>query len=391
MRRILVALAILLLFWVSAWQIAARWPQDAASAVMAPSDPPDMRNLPLAARTEALTFARFMQGGELRLLLVEALRDDRVSGIDLQQRLPGSTADPVDLFNQHGYEALSHLDGPVVSVDVSALVLPFTGTDNQIAVGINYPAHGVESDVSESFLFPKRTLATPFRSGVPVRGHLLDYELELGFVLLQDLSREHEPDHVGLVLASDYTDRAELARRVRLTDVSSGDGFTQGKSPAGFMPVGNLLVIPKDYQNFYRQLDLRLWHNGSLRQAARPVEMSWNINRILQETFARAGRRWQWQDQLVALPVVNDRIPARTMILSGTPDGVIYRKPSPRQLFVGLSEMVFTLQWTNLHAVIEPFLREEYRSGRYLAAGDVVQMRADRLGMISNTIVAGED
>lgn len=388
MKRIAIALLVLLLCWLVAWQVAAHWPAGSAPATTEESSPPDLDNLRIAARADALTFARYLLDGETRVLLVDSLRDGKVSGIDLQQKFPGSASDPIDLFNQFGYQVLQDIEGPRVTVKVSDLILPFTGGDNQIAVGINYPAHGVEADVGDSFLFPKRTLATPFRSSVPAGNHLLDYEIELGFVLLEDLPLGVEPDYVGLMLASDYTDRAELVRHARLTDVSSGEGFTQGKSAPGFMPVGNLLVIPKFFRAYYRTLELGLWYNGEQRQEAHPVDMSWDFGRIIEETFARQNRRWRWKGETVRLPVENGVIPARTMILSGTPAGVIYQPPTFRQLFVGVSEMFFTLQWMNPQSVIEPFLREEYRSGRYLKSGDVVQMKADRLGLIDNTIVA---
>lgn len=388
MKRFAVAFLVLLVCWMVAWQVAARWPADSAPAAMQESEAPDMDDLQIAARETALTFARFLQNGEPRLMRVDAVRDGKVIGLDMQQQLPGSATDPIDLFNQFGYQVLQDLDGRRVTVALSDLILPFTGTDNQIAVGINYPEHGVEAAVNDSFLFPKRARATPFQSSVPAGNHLLDYEIELGFVLLEDLPRGVEPDYVGLVLASDYTDRAELVRHAKLTDISSGDGFTQGKSAPGFMPVGNLLVIPKNFRSFYRSVKLRLWYNGEQRQDAHPVEMSWDFGRIVDETFSRENRRWQWNGETVGLPVEDGRIPARTLILSGTPEGVIYRKPTLRQIFVGISEMIFTGQWTNPQSVVEPFLREEYRSGRYLKAGDVVQMKADRLGVIDNTIVA---
>jgi len=390
MKRTALVLFTLLGIWLVAWQVAAHWPLAAAPVAARQSDVPDLDNLRIAARDDALTFARVLRDGEPRLLLVDSVRDGKVSGLDLQQPLPGSATDPIDLFNQFGYQVLQAIDGARVTVNLSELILPFDGTDNQIAVGINYPAHGEEAEVDDSFLFPKRTRATPFRSTVPARNHLLDYEIELGFVLLEDLPRGVEPDYVGLVLATDYTDRAELVRHANLTDISSGDGFTQGKSAPGFMSVGNLLVIPKNFRSFYRTLKLYLWYNGELRQDAHPVEMSWDFGRIVEEAFTRQDRRWRWNGESVTLPVEDGRIPARTVILSGTPDGVIYRAPSLRQLFVGVSEMVFTLQWNNLQSVIEPFVREEYRSGRYLKAGDVVQMKADRLGTISNTIIAHE-
>jgi 2-keto-4-pentenoate hydratase/2-oxohepta-3-ene-1,7-dioic acid hydratase in catechol pathway len=75
------------------------------------------------------------------------------------------------------------------------------------------------------------------------------------------------------------------------------------------------------------------------------------------------------------------------VFLSGTPAGAIYRKPDLRQIFIGVSEMFFTLRWNQPHALVEPFLREAYASGRFLRAGDTVTMRAERLGAISNRIV----
>jgi 2,4-diketo-3-deoxy-L-fuconate hydrolase len=388
MKKFAIALSVLLVGWLLTWQLAAHWSQATARPVVPEVPAPDMNNLSIAPRKEALTFARYLQEGEPRLLLVESISDGQVTGVDLQLWLPDDAADPITLFRQLGYQALQTIDGPAISVDISQLILPFIGTDNQVAVGINYPAHSEETAVADSFLFPKRTAATPFAASVVAGDHLLDYELELGFVLLEDLPPNTQPDYIGLVLASDYTDRAALMRSANLTDISSGEGFTTGKSFPGFMPLGNLLVIPKDYQQFYPALLLELWYNGERRQQARPSLMIWDWQRIIAETFAQQDRRWQWQDSTVALPVENGSIPQRTVFLSGTPGGVVYQKPGMRQLFLGASEMFFTLQWLNPQSVIEPFVREEYRSGRYLKQGDLVQMRAERLGTISNAIAS---
>lgn len=389
MKKAAVILATFLTCWVIAWQIAAHWPVPAPTPGTAVSTPPDLKNLAIAPRAEALTFARFPQGDGVHVLLVTRFADGKVTGFDLQALIPAGADDPIAIFNTLGYERLEKFTGVEVSVDADALVLPFTGTDNQIAVGINYPAHANEAAVVDSFLFPKRTLATPHRASVPARHYLLDYEIELGFVLLNDLRRDEVPEHLGLVLSSDYSDRAGLLRHANLRNVSSGDGFTQGKSEPGFMPTGNLLIIPKDYLSFYKGLTLELWYNGDRRQVAHPAGMIWDVRRMMSESFLREGRSWQWNGQLVTLPVKDGRIPARTVFLSGTPAGVIYRSPSPRQMFVGLSEVVFSGQWMQWQpAILEPFLREEYRSGRYMKAGDIVEMKADRLGTMTNRIVA---
>jgi len=350
--------------------------------------PPEMGRLEIAPRGEALTFARFRHGDEAHLLLVTGFGDRQVSGIDIQQGWPGSASDPISLFNATGYSTLEKLSGTPISIDVKDLLLPFSGTDNQIAVGINYPAHSEETSVDDSFLFPKRTTATTHVASVEARDYLLDYEIELGFVLLNDLGRDELPKFMGLVLSSDYTDRAALMRHANLRDVSSGDGFTRGKSERGFMPTGNLFVIPKDYLRFYKTLKLELWYNGEKRQEANPSELTWDIQRIFVESFAREARSWMWKGEHVSLPMKDGRILERTLFLSGTPGGVIYQKPTPRQMFLGVSELFFSLDWSRLQTVVEPFLREEYRSGRYLKPGDLVQMKADRLGTMSNRIVA---
>lgn len=391
MKKIPRVIIVVIASWFALWQIVARLPSATNAQVPATSPPPEMGSLSIATRDEALTFARFNQGDTPHLLLVTSFDKGKVTGIDLQQQLPDSVSDPISLFAQTGYAALEALTGQPVSIEAKDLLLPFTGTDNQIAVGINYSEHSDETGLVNSFLFPKRTAATAHRANVPARDYLLDYEIELGFVLLSDLSRDELPKFMGLVLSSDYTDRAALMRHANLRDVSSGDGFTRGKSEPGFMPTGNLFVIPKEYLSFYKKLKLELWCNGDKRQEARPIELIWDIRRIFAESFARETRRWMCNGKQVSLPIKNGRIPARTMFLSGTPVGVIFQKPSFRQIFLGVSELFFSLHWSQVQTVVEPFLREEYRSGRYLKADDEVQMRADRLGTISNRIVPNQD
>jgi 2-keto-4-pentenoate hydratase/2-oxohepta-3-ene-1,7-dioic acid hydratase in catechol pathway len=151
-----------------------------------------------------------------------------------------------------------------------------------------------------------------------------------------------------------------------------------------------LLVIPRDLDAFYRELKLELWHNGVRKQLAEPQRMNWDVARILDESFAREDRTWRFEGRPVGLPIRNGEIPARTMILSGTPDGVLYVQPTRRQLFAGLSEMFFTLHWASPNRILEPYIREAQVSGRFLEPGDEVVMRADRLGVIVNQIITGD-
>ena len=344
---------------------------------------PDLRRVhtvAIAPRSEALTFARWIADGRTRLMLVSSHEDGTVRGVEC----PAS--DPIELFAAQGYEALAALAGPDVSIVLEQLALPFDGSASQIAAGVNYPEHGEEVSVKDSFLFPKQTLATRWNAPVPARQALLDYELELGYVALADLRRGEKPQYLGLVLASDYTDRADLVRHIKLTHVHSGEGFTQAKSPAGYMPLGALLVIPRDYDSYAGSLKMHLWHNGEHRQLAEPPQMIWDIHRIFAETFALEGRAWLAHGKPERLPVAQGVIPARTVVLSGTPGGVIYQPPKPLELLAGAAQMLLSLRWDNLNRIVEPSLRKAYASGRFLKPGDEVVMHADGLGLMRNAI-----
>lgn len=384
------ALLLTLVAWLLAWAVAAGLgPQVQGVRVANPSTSTPVPDVRIAPRGQALSFARWMQGGRMEVLLVSAMAGGQVRGLPLTRHFNELPADPLAIFGKAGYERLRDLQGEEIGVPVDALVTPFEGTAAQVAAGINYPEHGREVALDESFLFPKLTRPAHFRGKVGTHGGLLDHEVELGFLALAPLAAGEPPRHVGLVLVSDYTDRAELLRGIDLADVSSGRGFTQAKSQPDFMPIGNLLVIPADPGVYVRGLELRLWVNGKLRQLAEPRLLVWDWPRILAETFARQDRRWAAGGRAVSLPLVEGRVPAGTIFLSGTPQGVVFQAPSLRQKFLGVSERVFTGQWSTPHALIEPLIRESYSAGIYLQPRDQVLMLADGLGFISNEIVDG--
>jgi 2,4-didehydro-3-deoxy-L-rhamnonate hydrolase len=389
MKRMLQLLAALVLSWLLAWAVASRIQPPPRVPLAAPPMAPALPfTVAVAPREQALSFGRFERDGRLRAMLVLRYVDDDAVGIDLTDRFPALPADPIAIFQALGYETLRALTGPELRVPASALRTPFDGTAAQVAAGINYPQHGQEVGLDESFLFPKLTRPGHFLAPVAMREALLDYEIELGFVALAPLRAGAPPRHVGLVLASDYTDRALLMRHIDLGHIASGRGFTQAKSAPDFMPVGPLLVIPDQPEAFYKSLRLNLWVNGQLRQVAEPRLMAWDWPRILSETFARQALHWEADGRRVSLPVKQGVVPAGTVFLSGTPDGVVFRSPSARQIFLGISELVFTLRWGDTQAVVEPLIRESTRSREYLQPGDAVVMHAERLGVIRNTIVA---
>lgn len=346
-----------------------------------------LNSVAIAPVRDAITLARFQAATGLRLMRVHSYEGGQVSGIDITaMQADQETPDPVALWNQAGYDAIATAPGPAVTVQASQLATPFESTDAHIAMGGTYPAHAKEATLEAPFLFPKLQRAQAWNSPVPVKHHLLDYEIELGFVALQPVSRAGSGGQFGLVLASDYTDRALMLREIDFYDTHSGQGFTGAKSVTP-MPVGGLLVIPRDLRSFYKTLDLRLYVNGELRQIARPRELAWEIDRMVAESFARSNTAFRYADATVALPISQGVIPAQTIVLSGTTDGVAFRPPSGRQIFTGVVEWLATFRWGNPRLLIERTIAEAYANRYHLQAGDRVLMRADHLGFIENPIV----
>ncbi|MDH0864321.1 fumarylacetoacetate hydrolase family protein [Mitsuaria sp. GD03876] len=358
-------------------------------AAQALSSAPRRDGVAIAPLREALTFARFRDASGLRLMRVSRYEHGMVSGVDITAAQPGGgEPDPITLWQRSDYEAIAAADGPAVSLPAAALAVPFASTTAQVGMGGTYPAHAGETRIPRPFVFPKLLAAQAWNVPVPSRTFLLDYEIELGVVALQALKPGERPSHFGLVLASDYTDRDRLLRDLNIGDVSTGLAFAAAKSLVPAMPVGALFVIPKDVRTFHRKLELRLHVNDRLRQVAMPKDLTWDLDRMLQETFARRDLAFPMGRNTVKLPIAADgTLPARTILLSGTTDGVVVRPPSARQLFIGVTQWLVSLRWTTPSLMVDRMLLEAHADGHYLQPGDEVLMRAEYLGLIANTIV----
>jgi len=316
----------------------------------------------IAPPQEALSFARYRDQDRLRLLLVTRYTAGMVSGVDLGRRLGRDVADPLALFRELGYEALAQAaqDTALVTVPASALELPFDGHAQNIGIGANYLEHARESGIKEQpFIFAK--LAQPTRHDSAVArapSVLLDYEAELGLVALEDIAAPGTmPAHLGLVLCNELTDRWTLVRHIDSSGEMGTTGFVEGKSREGFAVLGSLLVIPNDLESFYRKIELRLHLNGRLRQREQAGSMVWSPQQILSEIFRRADWDFHYYDATVPLLGESRNIRAGTVIFSGTPSGVIFKR-------------------TNLW---NPWV--------YLRPGDEVVIQGSALGTIRNRIV----
>lgn len=349
------------------------------------------KSIAISPVRDALTFARIENGGRHRLILVSQYEDGEVSGVDVTELLGADMDDPVTAYAAHGYDFLAALalSLEIVTHPVSSLVSPVRLNASHIATGTNFPEHGREASVTDGpFLFPKEVRPTAFNAPVSAGDGLLDYEVELCFVMLDDTPLDTPSLRAGLLLCNDYTDRARLMRHINPGDVASGAGFTTGKSAAGFLPVGNLFVIPRDMRAFAAAVELRLYRNGDLKQSARQSDAIWDFDEIVRRTHARASTVWEFEGRSVGLPLKDGVLPARTGLLGGTPDGTIFHGVNRSAMLLGFWDWLGCGGRGPLtRKVIERHIAQERRTKRYLQPGDRVRIAVDHLGEIDTLIV----
>ncbi|MBT4520098.1 MAG: fumarylacetoacetate hydrolase family protein [Halieaceae bacterium] len=313
-----------------------------------------IKSLTVAPRERALTLARHSSGA---VLLVTQANAEGVLAIDVNAATGEVFKDTLHAYTELEVQGLQALydTTPSQLVPWQELGAPFPGHDSQIAAGTNYREHAEEvGHDGDPFLFPKLSQATAWNSEVGT-GTRLDYEVELCAVPLKNHS-ESEPSPLGYLLCGDYTDRWLLVKHMDLGGEMGRTGFPIAKGGSGRLPIGPLLVIPHQ-ETFYRELELSLYANGTLRQKALAGSMIWQPREILAAAIADCRTPYQLRSGTAQI-VVCEGIPAGTLVLTGTPGGVLF----------------------HLATLWNPWV--------YLGRGDVVVSFGTYLGYMRNTIVA---
>jgi 2-keto-4-pentenoate hydratase/2-oxohepta-3-ene-1,7-dioic acid hydratase in catechol pathway len=163
------------------------------------------------------------------------------------------------------------------------------------------------------------------------------------------------PARLGFVLCNDFTDRWTLVRDIDLDGPMGQTGFPDGKGGEGMLPIGPWLVVPRDPAAFTPGLPLELYVNGHLRQRDLAGRMIWSPAEIAERALESCDAAYERRAGTVELTDCAG-IPARTLLLTGTPAGVMFHP--------------LTL-WS---------------PGAYLVPGDEVVTRSPRLGLLRNRI-----
>lgn len=195
---------------------------------------------------------------------------------------------------------------------------------------------------------------------------LLDYEVEIGMVLLEDVSCQQLDDAgcappIGLFVANDLTTRS-----VQIAGEGSArklDFWSAAKSFADFLPVGATMwcaaTPPLDRLPL---LTLETRVNGTVRQSASTHNLLYTPRQLLQHAARHAP---------------DGRLRRHDLILTGTPAGVALQVPAWKRRLAALLP-----RRQRIRAAIQSNLHND----RFLRPGDVLSFSAGWLGSRTLTI-----
>ncbi len=226
--------------------------------------------------------------------------------------------------------------------DVAQLLAPIAPTQI-LGIGLNYRRHAEETNakIPEYPILFTKGINCVQHPGAPIviPGHLasteVDYECELAVVIgkaCKNVSRERALDYVlGYTCANDVSARDWQIRR-------GGSQWCRGKTFDTFAPLGPCLITADEMRN-PNDLKIGTILNGERVQDSTTADMIFDVPRLIEFLSG------------------STTLPAGTVILTGTPQGVGMARTPPR----------------------------------WLKPGDIVTVEIERIGQLTNPVAAESD
>ncbi|WP_299774613.1 fumarylacetoacetate hydrolase family protein [uncultured Pseudoteredinibacter sp.] len=271
--------------------------------------------------------------------------------------------------------------------------IPFPSSIGEVfALGLTYKAHieEVGAKETEPMIFAKHCSATvgdcdlslpnedslwqaleslnpdiaqKVKATVPTMPLMLDYEVELGMYLDEDVTSEqlNQPGwmpRLGLFLANDISARSlQLCGELAASEKERMEYWTLSKSLPGFLPVAETIFFPETLSpDTFPDIELSLSVNGEQRQKDNCRNMIYPPKLMLEYALKAAGDRG---------------LKAGDCILTGTPAGVALRLTAFKKFMAKILPAKLRVKLALKGAAKEP---------NYLKVGDVVQISANDLG-----------
>jgi 2-keto-4-pentenoate hydratase/2-oxohepta-3-ene-1,7-dioic acid hydratase in catechol pathway len=360
------------------------------------------QSLPRVARVLAPTgevrWARVIESmGGMPTRVALLADDDDLARVIASANQPATTAETIALApDASAARVCAPVPLPQAEIDAERRVV--------VAAGLNYAGHAEEAGGGDVFVFPKPVAPTaPYAAVSAPRGvTLLDYEVELGFVLLSDVALDALPtreallEHSAFFVANDVTDREAIIVNAGVT--GPGTGFVEAKGQPGFLPAGPWLVRGRELfaaaaacgaRGLPIRLEVDAGEGFEIRQDANtelllldPVALLARVAEQVAASGLRTNmpitRGGETRHYPLAVGDGTPLLPAGSVVLTGTPAGVALATPN------GLA---LTLRGAlRLRGPFEQFRQDElaraalHEPGGYLAPGDRVRARIAGLG-----------
>jgi 2,4-diketo-3-deoxy-L-fuconate hydrolase len=344
---------------------------------------------------DALTLSRFNRNGQIHTIAV--LQDDgeSITGVDISNELSRYELNSFDVIKGMAYgDVVKTISGSTKRTTVKYTdLLPSVAGNAHLAIGINYDEHGKETGQVKPFMFPKYVETDPVIHHLNyTKDWLLDHEVELGIVFPSAVCSPADINHmmVGFLVVNDFTDRATLMQKMDSQNITGGKGFPDAKSKKGFLPTGPYMVIPKDWHAFVKELHLQLKVNGVVRQNGYAKDMVWDIEKIIERSLSvKVKNDSYYQNKMVKL-FEGNCIPANSIIITGTPAGVVFKAPSKGYIFGTVTKYIFTGGFfrAKMHPyIVQQYYKKQLKNPLYLKPGDDIETSISYLGTIKTSVV----
>jgi len=356
----------------------------------------------IAPINQALTLSQIKQNNQIHTLLVHNISDKTIDAINLSKLLDFYPDYSLDVFKGNKdfsyFIKLIETGEQIETFHISELLPATFIKTKHIGAAGNYPEHANETslDPDNVFIFPKLGKITPTHSTIQVhKTDLLDYEVEVCATFDRDLfdMDDYNNSIVGIFICNDWSDRSHIIRKFDANHPELAAGLTDAKSKPGYYQAGSFMLVPYNHETFLKEIDLTLTLNNEIKQNQNAAKMILSIKDLVEMTFSRGHEyNWYFGDENIAI-IPSGFIEKGMTILTGTPEGVLFRPPSTTLKLGFAARYIITgILGPFYHQTITDYIREKYikkliRKKVFLRPGDQIISSGTYLGNIKTKII----
>jgi len=340
--------------------------------------------------TKGITLAQVKIENKNHTLLIISDNDHSVEAVDLSEKY-GIYGSLRHFYNIVGYAEIKILaqksQTKVKTYDYNQLLSPAGRANHHLALGLNYSEHTKEvNSKSQPFLFAKNTHATRENSISVNSGQLLDYEVELCIKPFKQSIEQLKSTDFGLFLCGDFTERRTMLLKMDIDNIQTGQGFSEAKSKKNYFPTGPYLIITENLSELLNKTAFSLSLNNQIKQQAEGKQMIWSLKNI-NEHYQQAIKK----NIAVKNGLTSDVIASGGVVLTGTPQGVLFRPPSLSLKIKSILSYLFSdfcCHSTIKSYVIDRHIKQQLENKITLQPDDKLLLQGDYLGEIKLTVIS---